>query len=93
MRVETPPSPSRLLRDRVEAEHVPGDRLTVITDAQSYPDRVLVGVRLPTAAFVMTIARREYDGLKLMNLLGFPDAPEAPRPDAMTRALAQKGKQ
>jgi hypothetical protein len=90
--METPPSPAAVLRARVEAAHVPGDKVTILTDAEAYADRVLVAVRVRSAAFVMSIARAEYDGLAILKLLGVPDeAPDAHRLDAMTRALAQKG--
>lgn len=93
MRVESPASPAAVLREIVEAAHVPGDGITVHTDADSYRDRVLVGVRLPAAAFVMSIARSEYDGFAILKILGFRETTIAESgPDAMTRAQALKGK-
>jgi hypothetical protein len=87
---ETPITPAAALRERLAELHA-GERITIVTDAESYRDRVLVAVRIPSAEFVMTINRAEYDGLAILKILGVPDAPpEAHRPDAMTRALAQK---
>ena len=68
------PSPARALRDRVEAMHQPGDRITVVSDAESIADRVLVAIRLPTAAFVISVERSEYDGLALLRAVGFPSS-------------------
>ncbi len=72
-------TPAAALRDRVEAMHQPGDRITVVSDAESYVDRVLVAFRLPTAAFVMAIDRAEYDGVAILATLGFDTTP-APLP-------------
>lgn len=68
-------SPARALRDRVEAMHQPGDRITLLSDSESYVDRVLVAFRLPTAAFVIAIDRSEYDGMAVLRAAGFDTTP------------------
>jgi len=80
-----PITPAAALRERVEAMFNPGDRVAVLSDMESYVDRVLVAVRLPAAAFVMTIARAEYDGLAILRLLGFSDAPAKPAPHSIPK--------
>lgn len=84
-------TPAAALRDRVEAMHRPGDRVTVVSDAESYADRVLVAVRLPTAAFVIAIDRGEYDGMVFLRTLGFDCSPAPLPPPLPPRRLDAHG--
>lgn len=83
------PSPAALLVERLDAMHREGDELTVATDAQSYPNKVLLAIRRPGFSGVLSIDKSEYDGVAVAKILGFTDAPQ---PTAMQRAKAQKVK-
>ena len=50
----------------------PGDEIACVTDATSYPGRVLIGVSRPSISYVLTVAASEYDGVILAGALGFP---------------------
>ena len=96
MRVEAPPSPARVLLERVTAMREPGIPIAVASDADSYADRglVLLGICTDAACCVMTIERTEYDAEKILKTLGIDrDMVFAAPPDAMKRATgAMKGK-
>lgn len=68
-------TPARALRDRVEAMYQPGDRIAITSDSESIADRVLVAIRIPSAAFVMAIDRKEYDGMAVLRAAGFDVTP------------------
>lgn len=80
-------SPAAALLDACHAMHRPGDDLTITTDASSYPDRVLIAIWRPAAAFVMAIDASEYDGVVLAKLCGFADLV---MPTAMERSTKMK---
>jgi len=71
-------SPAAALRDRVEAMHQPGDRITLLADADSYADQVLVAIRLASSACVMAIRRDEYDGMAILRAIGCKELPVKP---------------
>ncbi len=80
-----------MLRDRAEAMHQPGDRLTFISDSESYADRVLVAIVMEgVAAFVMGIDRAEYDGLAILRLLGVREDPIPVIPNQMPESIPPK---
>lgn len=86
-----PITPARALRDRAEAMHQPGDRLTFISDSEGYADRVLVAVVMEgVAAFVISIDRAEYDGLAILRLLGVREDPIKPLPNQIPDNLPPK---
>jgi hypothetical protein len=86
------PTPEEALRARVEAARARGDRITVISDADSYTEVVLLGIAIgDAAACVMSIDRSEYDGFKVLKAMGVPCDGPAPGANAMDRAKrAQK---
>ena len=81
-----------MLRDRVEAMHQHGDRITVLSDSETYADRVLVAFRLEgVAAFVMAIDRSEYDGLAILHAIGFDTTPTPLPPPLPPRRYDKAG--
>jgi hypothetical protein len=86
----TASTPAALLRDRVEALHAAGDQVTVVTDAESYADRVLIGLRVAGASLVMTVSRAEYDGLAILRLIGCRDEPVKPAPNHLPKTSPRK---
>jgi hypothetical protein len=71
--------------------HQPGDRLTLISDSDSYADRVLVAIVMEgVAAFVMAIDRAEYDGLAILRLLGVREDPIKPIPNQIPDNIPPK---
>ena len=83
-------TPAAALRDRVEAIHDPSCPVTIVTDSDSYADRVLVGMRVDGAAFVMSVDRAEYDGLAILRLLGCRDEPVKPVPHSIPKTSPRK---
>ena len=78
------------LRDRVLAMPLaPGQTVAICTDAQTFPNHVLVAVRVPGAACVFQVARSEYDGFAIMKILGIEQGATPPIPEAKTRAKTQ----
>lgn len=63
-------SPAERLRDEAEEKHRPGDRLTVLTDSNSYKNTVLVAVCTEKAACVIQIPSKDYNGMKILEMLG-----------------------
>ncbi|HEX7687370.1 MAG TPA: hypothetical protein VF453_06680 [Burkholderiaceae bacterium] len=92
MKPELVPTPEQALQARVAAAHARGDRITAISDSDSYSEVVLVGIAIgDAAAFVMTIDRAEYDGFKVLKAMGVPCDGPAPTANAIDRAKrAQK---
>lgn len=65
-------TPAAALADKARAMLTPGLELAVVTDMQSYADRVLVAIARPAVSCVVSIARAEYCGLKLAEIAGWP---------------------
>lgn len=92
MKREAPPSPARALRDHVIATHCEGDGITVATDASSYRNQVLVAVRVAGVACVIAVDRAEYDGFKLLEILGLRNEPAPiPKPPVKKPQQRQQG--
>lgn len=68
-------TPAAALVNRVRELHRETDTLNFVTDATSYPSKVLLALWLPAGTCVLTIDATEYDGLAVAKILGFPDAP------------------
>jgi len=83
-------TPAAALRDRVEAMHQPGDRITILTDSDSYADQVLVGIRLASSACVMAIRRSEYDGMAILRAIGCKELPVKPAPAGVKTPTTKK---
>ena len=80
-------TPAAALVERVQSLHRDTDTLTFATDVESYPGKVLLALWLPAGTCVITIDAKEYDGLKMAKIFGFPDALP---PSALQRTKAQK---
>lgn len=76
------PSPAARLIAQLDADWNEGKQLAVATDAHSYRDTVLIGIRRPRVSCVIDVPKREYDGVALMTLIGFEQA----KPDPMQAA-------
>lgn len=84
-------TPAAALRDAVEAMFTPGDRVAATSDSHSYVDRVLLAIRLPDVAFVMSIPRAEYDGIAVLRVLGFDMTPTPLPPPLPPRRFDSRG--
>lgn len=79
-------SPASALLEAVCAHHRAQDRLNFLTDSESYPDKVLLAIWQPAAAYVIAIAKSEWDGLATAKLFGFEHVPKP----AIERAKEKK---
>ena len=61
-------------------ELAPGQAVAIATDAHTFPNHVLVAVRVPGAACVLQVAREEYDGFAILKILGVKECPLPPAP-------------
>lgn len=76
-------SPAAQVAARADAKWTDAHELAFATDAQSYPDRVLLAIRRRTYSCVIAIPASEYDGLAIAQLLGFEQA----KPDPLAKAI------
>ena len=74
------------LLDAVCKHHRANEDLNFLTDSESYPDKVLLAIWRPAAAFVVTVNRAEWNGVKTAEIFGFTYQ----RPPAIERAMEQK---
>ena len=74
-------SPAQTISNQARAYVEAGAPLGIVTDARSYPGKVLVAVANSEASCVLQIAASEYDGIWLFDKLAPPVEQPKPPPD------------